>query len=135
MRVLGFDYGKRKIGIASGQTITKTAQPLVVISHTETLWKTIAEHIEQWRPDLLLVGLPLNMDGSPGDMSREAEGFAEMLKQKFNTPVVLRDERLSTRAARWHLDATSPSSNKSRKAPVDALAAAILVESWLNEQP
>ena len=97
-RLLGFDYGTRQIGVAVGQTLTGSAQPLLVLKARDGVpdWRQIAALIDEWKPDALVVGLPLNMDGTPSDMSARAEKFARRLEGRYRLTVHCVDERLST---------------------------------------
>lgn len=135
-RVLGFDYGTRQIGVAVGQTLTASASPLRELRARDGIpdWEEIAALLREWRPDALVVGLPLNMDGTPSDMSARAEKFARRLNGRFNLPVHTHDERLTTYEAKGER-LRSGQSDGFRTRPVDALAAALLLEGWLTAQP
>lgn len=100
--VLSFDFGLRNIGVATGQSITRTAVELVTLRARDGVpdWRLVAALVEEWKPDVLLVGLPLNMDDSKSDMSDRAERFARRLAQRFQRPVELVDERLTSFEAR-----------------------------------
>lgn len=133
-RVMGFDFGTRQIGVAVGQTLTASAEPLTHIRARDGIpdWDEIAQLIREWRPQALIVGLPLNMDGSPSDMSARAEKFARRLHGRFQLPVHTVDERLSTFAAKQSLRDNGRSPRSYRDDPVDSLAAALLLQTWLN---
>ena len=122
--VLAFDFGLKHIGVAVGQTITSSASPLTTVSAREGRpdWRQISELIEQWRPDLLIVGLPLNMDDSESEMSEKARKFASRLHAEASLEVILVDERLSSFEAR-QLDNDNN----------HALAARLIAETWLNQ--
>lgn len=90
--------------------------------------------IKEWQPDAIVVGLPLNMDGSPSEMSERAEKFGRRLNGRFNLPVFTHDERLTTYAAKGERLAQGQRDGY-RERPVDALAAALLLEGWLAEHP
>ena len=124
---LGFDYGTQKIGIAVGQTVTSTASALRVIPARDGIpdWRVIEKIIQEWKPDILVVGLPLNMDGTESDISKRARTFANRLTGRFSVPSVMVDERLSTREARAQAEQSEQ---------VDAIAARIILESWLAAQ-
>ncbi len=124
-RVLGFDFGTKYIGVATGQTVTRTATPLTSIKARDGIpsWDEIAALIKEWQPEALIVGSPLNMDGTTQHLTHCAHKFASRLKQKFKLPVHLVDERLSTWEAKQH--ATD-------LLQVNATSAAILVEQWLQ---
>lgn len=129
--LLAFDYGEKHIGVAVGQTLTGTANPLETIRVTRTNpdWNAISRIVRTWRPNALVVGLPLNMDGSEQTVSRRARRFGDQLLGRFQLPVHLVDERLTTREARDRLAAEGREGSDDH--PV---AAQIILESWLNEQ-
>ncbi len=129
--VLCFDFGMRKIGVAIGQSVTKTARPLQNIKATDGIpnWDLIANLIAEWTADALVVGLPYNMDGSEQTITLAARKFARRLEAKFHLPVHMKDERLSTKEALAQLQAKND-----KKTEVDSYAAALILESWLREQ-
>lgn len=100
--LLGFDYGTKQIGVAVGQMITRQARELCNLKAQDGIprWEQIEALIKEWQPDALVVGLPLNMDGTPSDMCVRAEKFARRLNGRFNLPVHTHDERLTTFAAK-----------------------------------
>ncbi|MDF2939583.1 MAG: Holliday junction resolvase [Gammaproteobacteria bacterium] len=130
--VLGFDFGLRRIGIAAGQSITKTATPIPGISAKAGVpnWQEVAKLIKEWQPQALLVGIPLLMDDKEQPMTESARQFAMSLKQ-FNLPVYEVDERLSTREARSRLSEINEFKNMNHR-KVDSMAACIIVETFLN---
>lgn len=134
--VLGFDYGTRRIGIAVGQRLTGSASGIAVVSNhgNHADWRAIERTIHDWAPDLLVVGLPLDLDGSEQPMSAAARGFARTLARRFDLPVVLHDERLtSIEAAHRFAAARRGGQRRARdSARLDAVAAEILVESWFE---
>ena len=134
-RALGFDYGTRQIGVAVGQTLTGSAEPLTTLRARDGIpdWEQIGALIKEWRPQVLIVGLPLNMDGSESAMSVRAEKFARRLHGRFQLPVHTVDERLSTFAAKQSLRDNVRSPQSYRDNPVDSLAAALLLETWLAD--
>jgi putative Holliday junction resolvase len=134
--LLGFDYGTRQIGVAVGQAITGQARELCILKARDGVpdWQQIEALLREWQPDALVVGLPLNMDGSPSDMSARAEKFARRLNGRFNLPVYTHDERLTTYEAKGER-LRQGQSDGYRERPVDALAAALLLEGWLNAHP
>src|SRR3990170_1473498 len=121
-----FDYGEKRIGMAVGQAVTRTATPLVIIPvHNGTPeWGRISEVLDQWRPDALLVGHPLHMDGTRQTLTSLAERFSRSLAGRYQLPVFLADERLST------AEAKTRTGSGSRDA-VDAIAAQVILEGWL----
>lgn len=133
MTVLGFDYGTQKIGVAIGQSITQTANPLPQLKARDGIpnWDDIAILIKEWQPDAFVVGIPLNMDGSESAISIRAAKFSRRLEGRFQLPAHTFDERLSTFDARLTLN---NSEQKNSRASVDSLAAALIIETWFNSQ-
>ncbi|WP_447594800.1 Holliday junction resolvase RuvX [Aquipseudomonas campi] len=134
--LLGFDYGTKQIGVAVGQVITGQARELCVLKAQNGVpdWQKVERLIKEWQPDAIVVGLPLNMDGSKSEMSDRAEKFARRLNGRFNLPVHTHDERLTTFEAKGERLAQGQRGGY-RENPVDALAAALLLEGWLAEHP
>jgi len=130
-RLLAFDFGTEHIGVATGQTLTSTAQGLQILPAREGQpdWLAVSRLILEWRPDRLLVGLPLNMDGTESEFCRRARKFARRLQGRFGIPVTMIDERLSTFAAK----SLQASGNGQRQALVDAEAARLICETWLAD--
>lgn len=95
---LGFDYGTQRIGVAFGQSLTGTAQPICVLRARDGIpdWAEIESLIAEWRPNLFVVGLPYNLDGSESDLMVRAVKFANRLNGRFNKPSYGMDERLSS---------------------------------------
>ena len=135
-RAMAFDYGTRQIGVAVGQTLTGSAEPLTNLRARDGVpdWEQIARLIREWEPNVLVVGLPLNMDGSASDMSERAARFASRLNGRFQLPVETVDERLSTFEAKQHLKDQGRTPSSYRDDPVDSLAAALLLQTWLSSQ-
>jgi len=131
-----FDFGTKRIGMAVGQTITKTANALTTLSlnNGQIPWPSLESLIEQWHPDAFIVGLPLNKDGTPHSITKKAQAFGRRLETRFHLPVHFMDERLSSIEAEQLLD--QGHSNKSKatrtKGDVDKLAAKLILESWFN---
>ncbi len=130
LTVLAFDYGTRQIGVAVGQTLTGTATPVTVLKARDGIpdWEKISALLDRWQPRKLLVGLPLNMDGSRSEFCSRAEKFARRLHGRFGLPVEMMDERLSTFEAKQQL----PRRSSYRENPVDDSAACLILESWLQ---
>ncbi|HEY8385267.1 MAG TPA: Holliday junction resolvase RuvX [Porticoccaceae bacterium] len=128
---LAFDYGLGHIGCAAGQTLTGTGTPLVALQARDGQpdWEAVARLIGEWRPAILLVGLPLNMDGSESDLCVRARKFARRLHGRFGLPVAMVDERLSTREAK----ARAGRRDSYRTNPVDDIAAQVILETWLAD--
>lgn len=135
--LLCIDFGTRKMGVAVGQSITSTASPLPVIKATngEPDWPQLEQLVRQWQPDALIIGMPLNMDGTESDMSKLAGKFLRKLAQRFDMPCHTMDERLSTREAREIGRANAEARGKrfDERTEVDSLAAQLILESWFYE--
>ena len=129
--LLAFDFGLKRIGVAVGQTQTRSASPVetVAVKREHPDWRAIARLVETWNPDALVVGLPLNMDGTEQEMTFLARRFGRQLKGRFGLPVHLVDERLTTREAksRLHLEGRTHE-------VADPVAAQVILEDWLLEQ-
>ena len=132
---LGFDFGMKNIGVAVGQELTKTANPLTVIKAREGIpnWDQIKTLLDQWSPQLLVVGLPLNMDGSEQEMTAAARRFGNRLNGRFHIPVDWQDERLTTFEALDQLGIRSKMQSNKRE-DVDRISAQLILQSWLNQQ-
>ena len=128
--IMGFDYGTEKIGVAVGQLITRSATPLGLIkcSAGKAHWQSLDPLIETWQPQLLIVGDPVNMDNTPSELCQRARKFSRQIKHRYQLPTQLFTELLSTREAR--LDPRA-----SQKHAIDAVAAALILESWFTTQP
>ena len=136
--VLAFDYGKRRIGVAVGQALTRSASALETVDHHQQPdWPAIERLVKEWRPSLLLVGLPLGAEGDETDMSREARKFGAALQARFDKPVEYSDERFTSRAAEVRFAEQRAEGNLRRKhgSQLDAMAAQIILENWLQSQP
>ncbi|MGA3681702.1 Holliday junction resolvase RuvX [Pseudomonas graminis] len=131
--LLGFDYGTKQIGVAVGQVITGQARELCTLKAQNGVpdWDKVQALITEWKPDAIVVGLPLNMDGTPSEMSARAEKFSRKLNGRFNLPVYAHDERLTTFEAKGER-ASRGQHGSYRDNPVDAIAAALLLQSWLE---
>ena len=130
---MSFDYGTEKIGIAIGQSISSTAEPLTIIRAKDGIpnWSQITSLIESWRPNFFVVGLPYNLDGSDSKLLQRALKFAQRLNGRFNIPTFGIDERLSSKAASEKFKAGNPK-NSVRK-EIDDVAAQIILETWFSE--
>ncbi|HEY7885650.1 MAG TPA: Holliday junction resolvase RuvX [Cellvibrionaceae bacterium] len=132
--LLCFDYGLKNIGVAVGQTATHSASALTILKAKDGTpnWDEINKLINEWQPNLILVGLPLNMDDSESDFCARARKFANRLHGRFGKQVEMVDERLSSFEAKGeHFH--SGGSAQFKTDPVDAIAARIILEGWLNE--
>ena len=128
--LLGFDFGKQRIGVAVGQSITGTATALCTLNtrNQQPDWDRISELINDWRPDALVVGLPLHADGSDSETSTAARRFARQLEGRYQLPVHTMDERLSSHAAKQ----LQREDKAAAKAGTDAIAAMIILQNWLE---
>jgi putative holliday junction resolvase len=136
--VLAFDFGRRRIGVACGDTLSRSASPLSGIPNTDAgpRWELIDSLIREWQPALIVVGLPYNADGSESAMSQAARGFADTLALRYMLPVRLIDERYSSLEAETRLKSEREAGLRKRrvaKADVDAAAACVILERWFNE--
>lgn len=133
--LLGFDFGMKNIGVAVGQELTHTATPLTVIKAREGIpnWDHIQTLIDEWQPQQLIVGLPLNMDGTEQEMTAAARRFGNRLNGRFHLPVEWQDERLSTFEALDQLGIRSKMQSNNRD-DVDRISAQLILQSWLNQQ-
>ncbi|MCY4565747.1 MAG: Holliday junction resolvase RuvX [Gammaproteobacteria bacterium] len=124
--VLAIDFGLRRMGLAVGQSITGTASPIDSIAARDGVpdWAELDRLVAEWRPHCLVVGLPLNMDGTESEMSGRTRRFATLLKRRYSKPVDLTDERLTTREA-MH---AQPGTDK------HAAAARLIAETWLGDR-
>lgn len=134
--LLGFDYGEKTIGVAVGNTQTRQAHPLTTLRvvRGQPDWGAVAALVEEWRPVALVVGLPLNMDGSDNPVTPAARKFGNRLRGRYNLPVHMVDERLTTRNARTDL-VDAGVSVKRHVSLLDKLAAQTILQSFLNELP
>lgn len=132
--VLGFDYGIRRIGVATGQTITASATPLTTLNSIKQKpdWSTIGQLIEQWKPDALIVGLPTYLDGNHSEMTEKALKFSRQLEGRYNLTVYTVNEGLSSFEAEQALQ-QHKKIGQQNKQEIDKMAAAIIVQSWLEQ--
>lgn len=133
--LLGFDFGLRRIGVAVGQTLTRSASTLAVVPVTDHPdWKIITGIMQDWKPVAVVVGLPLAADGSETDMSKSARRFGRQLNGRYQVPVLYEDERLTSFSAEERFAAARASGSMRRKSAAlkDAMAAQIILENWLQ---
>jgi putative holliday junction resolvase len=118
--ILAFDYGEKRIGVAVGNTVTKTAEALKVIQQKNQgeRWKAIEQVIQEWQADLLVVGLPTHPDGAPHEMTQKSKRFGNQLNGRFQKQVVWVDERYTS---------------VSVEGGDDALAAQLILQQYLQE--
>jgi putative Holliday junction resolvase len=134
--VIGFDFGEKRIGVAVGETLLKVAHPLTTISAVENAIKfqQIAQLINEWRPSLLVVGLPMYLNGEAHTLTHLAKKFAQRLEGRFNLPVVMIDERLSSAEAAQSLK-ESGITGMQQKAMIDQMAAKTILQSYFDQVP
>lgn len=132
-RVMAFDWGLKNIGVAVGTRALGTSQPCAVIKAKDGSpnWAEVEALIVAWNPALLVVGDPLNMDGSDAEISPRARRFARQLEGRFGLRVVMVDERLSSHAAKSEQAALGHDGDY-RKRPIDAEAANLILQTWLT---
>lgn len=131
---LCFDFGLKRFGVATGNSITRTASPLPPFSAQDGIpdWNHIEQLIKEWKPNEIIVGLPLNMDGTESDLSMRARKFGKRVHGRYHLPVHMMDERLSS------FEAKSMQRSNSKKAidfgehSVDGQAACLILESWFS---
>ncbi|RLA08794.1 MAG: Holliday junction resolvase RuvX [Gammaproteobacteria bacterium] len=132
--VIGFDYGTKRIGVAVGNTITKTAGPLTTIFNNPQTFDNIQKIIKAYNPGVLLVGLPLKLDGNTQPMTKLSQKFAQQLEQHFKITPIMCDERLSSYQAENMLiekRKTGLHKKKLKKTDIDKISAVVIVEQWL----
>lgn len=130
--LLGFDFGTKRIGVAVGQELTGTATALATLNNRDGApdWAAISRLIEEWHPNALVVGLPLNLDGSESESTRLARRFGNRLAGRYNLPVFTADERLSSSEAEAYL----AEAGRYDKSDIDKLAAQLILQGWLQQQ-
>lgn len=133
MQIIAFDYGLKNIGVATGQTLTgtATAQPPLKAKDGTPDWAAIEALLAEWRPERVLVGLPLNMDDTESELSARARKFANRIHGRFGVAVEMVDERLSSFEAKGEVMARGGSRDYG-KHPVDSIAARIILETYLT---
>ena len=120
--VLGFDFGTRRIGVAIGNSLTRDARPLTTIdaANSDSRWKSLNALIDEWQPAQLAVGIPRYPDDIPHAMTVRCERFARQLEGRYRLPVARIDERYSSAVVEAEAD-------------VDAAAAAVILQQWLDD--
>lgn len=133
--VIAFDFGLKSIGVAVGQSITGTASPLSALKANDGIprWELVEAMLNEWQPAMLLVGLPLNMDGTEQNITERAKKFANRLHGRFGKQVHTYDERLSTVDAKQRLFELG-GYKKLTKEKVDSVSACLIYETWLIDR-
>lgn len=131
--VIGFDFGKKYIGVAVGQEITGSASPLGSVKANDGIanWDNINQYLKEWQPDYIVVGLPLNMDGTEQQLTLDAKKFGRRMFGKFGITVEYQDERLTTADAKEQLFARGGYRNL-KKDNIDAESAKLIIESYFE---
>jgi putative Holliday junction resolvase len=137
--VLAFDFGLRRIGVACGDTVSRSASPLETVpaGPNGPRWELIGSMVRDWQPDVAVVGLPYNVDGSDGEMTGAARAFAAELVRRYALEVEMVDERYSSLEAGARLQSARESGLRRRrvaKSDIDAAAACVILERWLTEK-
>ncbi len=129
--IMAFDFGTQKTGMAVGQSLIESANPLALFPMKDGIpnWDELLKIVKQYQPTLFLVGLPLNMDDSESELSTRARKFARRLRHQTNIETLMVDERLTTREARHELDHYH-AQGRGKKISADSIAAALFIESW-----
>lgn len=128
--LLGFDYGRRRTGVAVGQSLTCTATALTTLmaKSNKPDWQSIDALVKEWQPNALVIGVPLHMDGSAQKMTDAARKFGRQLKQRYNLPVHEADERLTSVEAEQNIGSAVD------KHAIDQEAARLILQTWLEQQ-
>ena len=134
--LLGFDFGMKRIGVAVGQTLTHSANPIAVLKAQDGVpnWENIQALIDTWQASALVIGIPYNMDGSEQTLTFAARKFANKLHARFRLPVYTIDERLTTIEAKRQVYAQNRLKNVKLPQQFDSYAAKLILEQWLQEQ-
>lgn len=139
LRVLAFDFGLRRIGIATGDTLTGTAapRPAAAVRAGEPDWDSIDRELHAFNPGRVIVGAPYNVDGTAGALLPHARRFADEIKRRFALPVSLIDERFSSLEAHEALKRRRAHGERRRlrREDIDSVAAAVILERWLSGEP
>jgi putative Holliday junction resolvase len=132
--VLAFDFGLVQIGVAVGNTLLRSTQPLAILRAREGIpdWQALEQLVRDWQPDLLLVGDPLNMDGSDSELCERARKFARRLHGRLGLPVTMVDERLTSFEAK-QVSREQGHRGDYKRRPIDSQAAELVLQSWLND--
>lgn len=135
--ILAFDFGKRRIGVAIGQQVTFSASPLkfVVNDHSGPDWQHIAALVDEWRPHRLIVGMPINVDGSTAKIAARVDDFIDNLA-RYELPVEAVDERYSSLEAEQQLKSDRAAGIRGRitKDMIDSASAVLIAERWLKKE-
>ncbi len=133
--LMAFDYGLRQIGVAVGNRVTGTCQALTTIHARDGIpnWEQLTALINEWQPEVLVVGEPWNMDDTPGELAPRALKFARRMEARFQLPFALVDERLTSFEAKDILRERGHRGNYKDR-PADSLAAELILRTWMGQQ-
>ena len=136
---MGFDFGTKRIGVATGQDLTGTAQGVGTVENSgkNGPWNKIEELIHQWQPDMLVVGLPLDKEGAETILSTAARQFGTELASRFSRPVHYIDETLTSRVAESLVAEATPAGKRMidrQQGLRDQIAAELILNTYFNEQ-
>ena len=131
---MAFDYGLSQIGVAVGNCLTSSTQPLTILRARDGIpnWTELERLLGEWQPDLAVVGDPLNMDGSDGALGERARKFGRRLHGRFGLEVEMTDERLSSFEAKQSLQQQGHRGDY-KASPVDSYAAELILQTWMRE--
>jgi len=131
-RILAIDYGTVRVGLAISDPLGLTAQSLKYIRNNSDLWGALKTVLDEYSVSKVVLGLPKTMKGTDSHMTQEVRDFASSFQKRFNVDIIFRDERLSSKAAEAHL-ISADVKRKKRKDAVDSLAAAFILQGYLDE--
>lgn len=131
--VIGFDYGSKRIGVAVGQGVTGQSNPVVTLAWRKNKpdWAGINQLMEEWQPQVIVIGMPLNKDGTAHHLTKAVQRFGNQLHERYNLPVHMIDERLSSHEAQKMLPKGRSASDKGA---IDKYAAKLILDSWFQQQ-
>ncbi|RUO24313.1 Holliday junction resolvase RuvX [Aliidiomarina minuta] len=131
--VLGFDFGTRSIGVAVGQSVTGTASPLAALAAKDGIpdWFQLEKLLQTWQPELCVIGLPLNMDGSEQPLTVRSRKFGNRLHGRFGVAISFQDERLTTVSAKETLFSQGGFKNLSKE-KIDSASACLILEDYFT---
>jgi putative Holliday junction resolvase len=136
---IAFDFGRRRIGVAAGDTVTRRAAPVTTInSNARGIdWAAIGRLVGEWQPAILVVGIPANVDGTPAELTAPAREFARELESRHRITTVTVDERWSSIEATDRLRKARQAGTRTRRVrreDIDAASACVILEQWLANQ-
>tara|TARA_R110001599_G_scaffold353459_1_gene592673 strand:- start:382446 stop:382877 length:432 start_codon:yes stop_codon:yes gene_type:complete len=132
--IMAFDYGMRQIGVAVGNSLLCSTQPLAVIKANDGVpdWQMLTQLVTEWKPDILVVGDPLNMDGTESELCQRARKFGRRLHGRLGLPVDMTDERLTSFEAK-QISRERGHKGDYKREPIDSQAAELVLQTWLAE--